>query len=63
MLRAREAVFWQGISNDIHEIVEKCGIWQASSKSAKPLGNVNEVPPHAWHTLGTDLVLLNKVDC
>ena len=63
MLRAREAVFWPGISNDIHEIVEKCGICQASSKLAKPLGNVSEVPPHAWHTLGTDLFYWNKIDC
>ena len=63
MLRAREAVFWPGISNDICEIVGKCGICQASSKSAKPLGNVSEVPPHAWHTLGTDLFYWNKIDC
>ena len=38
MLKAREAVFWPGISNDIHEAVEKCGICQASSKAAKPVG-------------------------
>ena len=63
MLRAREAVFWPGISNDIHEIVEKCGICQASSKLAKPLGNVSKVPPHAWHTLSTDLFYWNKIDC
>ena len=55
MLRGREAVFWPGISNDIHKIVEKCGICQASSKLAKTVGNVSEVPPHVWHTLGTDL--------
>ena len=27
--------FWPGISNDIREAVEKCGICQASSKSSK----------------------------
>ena len=63
MLRVREAVFWPGISNDIHEIVKKCGICQASTKSTKPLGNVSEVPPHAWYTLGTDLFYWNKIDC
>ena len=63
MLKVREAVFLPGISNDIHEAVEKCGICQASSKAAKPVGNVSEVPPHAWHTLGTDLFYWNKVDC
>ena len=62
MLKARESVFWPGISNDIHETVEKCGICQASSKAAKPVGNVSDVPPHAWHTLGTNLFYWNKVD-
>ena len=32
------------------------------SKAAKLVGNVSEVPPHAWHTLGTDLFYLNKMD-
>ena len=63
MLKARESVFWPGISNDICETVEKCGICQASSKAAKPVGNVSDMPPHAWHTLGTDLFYCNKVDC
>ena len=36
MLRARDSVFWPGISNKIRETVEKCGICQASSKAAKP---------------------------
>ena len=43
--------------------LEKCGICQASSKAAKPVGNVSDVPPHAWHTLGTDLFYWNKIDC
>ena len=42
--------------------LEKCGICQASSKAAKPVGNVSDVPPHAWHTLGTDLFYWNKAD-
>ena len=62
MLKARDSVFWPGISNDICETVEKCGICQASSKAAKPVGNVSDVPPHAWHTLGTDLFYWNKID-
>ena len=52
MLKARESVFWLGISNDICETVEKCGICQASSRAARLVGNVGDVPPHAWHTLG-----------
>ena len=39
------------------------GICQASSKAAKPVGNVSDVPPHVWHTLGTDLFCWNKIDC
>ena len=62
MLKARDSVFWPGISNDICETVEKCGICQASSKAAKPVGNVSDVPPHAWHTLGTHLFYWNKMD-
>ena len=62
MLKARDSVFWPGISNDICETVEKCGICQASSRAAKPVGNVSDVPPYAWHTLGTDLFYWNKID-
>ena len=42
--------------------LEKCGICQASSRVAKPVGNVSDVPPHTLHTLGTDLFYWNKVD-
>ena len=28
----------------------------------KPVGNVSDMPPHAWHTLGTDLFYWNKID-
>ena len=62
MLKARDSVFWPGISNDICKTVEKCGICQASSRAAKPVGNVSDMPPHAWHTLGTDLFYWNKID-
>ena len=62
MLKARDSVFWPGISNDIRETVEKYGICQASSRAAKPVGNVSDVPPHTWHTLGTDLFYRNKID-
>ena len=62
MLKARESVYWPGISDDIWEAVEKFGICQSSSRSAKRIGNVSEVPPHAWHTHGTDLFYVNKMD-
>ena len=62
MLKARDSVSWPGISNNIRETVEKCGICQASSRAAKPVGNVSDVPAHTWHTLGTDLFYWNKID-
>ena len=61
MLKARQSVLWPGISDEIREAMEKCGIFQALSKAAKPVGNVSEVPPHPWHTLGTDLFYWNKM--
>ena len=39
-------------------------MWDLSGKfqSSQPVGNVSDVPPHAWHTLGTDLFYWNKID-
>ena len=62
MMKVWESVYWLGISDDIWGAVEKCGICQFSSRSAKLIGNVSEVPPHAWHTLGTDLFYWNRKD-
>ena len=41
---------------------EKCGICQSTSRASKPVGNISEVPPHPWHTLGTDLFYWNRID-
>ena len=62
MLKARESMFWPEISDDIWETVEKCGICQSTSRAAKPVGIVSEVPSHVWHTFGTDLFYWNKMD-
>ena len=32
-------------------------------RAAKPVGNVSDMLPHAWHTLGTDLFYWNKINC
>ena len=42
--------------------MEKCGICQSFSRATESVGNVREVPPHAWHTFGTDLFYWNKMD-
>ena len=62
MLKARESMFWPGISDDIWEAVEKCGICHSTSRASNPVGNISEVPPHPWHTLGTDLFYWIRVD-
>ena len=62
MLKARESVFWPGISDDIWKAVEWCEICQSTPRAIKPVGNNSEVPPHAWHTLGTALFYWNKMD-
>ena len=62
MLKAWESMFWSSISDDICQAVERCGICQSSSRAAKPLGSASKVPPHLWHTLGTDLFYWYKID-
>ena len=60
-LRARESVFWPGISQDIKTLTETCTICQENSKSQ--LNEVQQqsgVPLHAWERLGIDLFELNK---
>ena len=62
MLKARKSVFWPGIRDDICKAVERCGICQSSSRAAKLIGNISEVPPHLWHTLGTYLFYWNRIN-
>jgi transposase InsO family protein len=55
-LRARSAVYWAGIYQDIEQLVSSCSICQEhqASQTKEPL-LPNEVPPYAWHTIATDL--------
>ena len=61
--RAREFVFWVNINNDLKEMVEKCDICQSQQNSTPIVQNyISEVPPHPWHTLGSDLFYFQRVD-
>ena len=61
--RAREFVFWISINNDLKELVEKCDICQAQQNSTPIIQKyVSEVPPHPWHTLGSDLFYFQRID-
>ena len=54
--RARQSVFWPGISNDVRVLVKKCEqcIKGQPSKSKEPM-MVAELPTRAWQKVGSDL--------
>ena len=58
-LRARTSVYWRGLNKDIDEITKTCSTCQElhPSQQREPL-IPTEVPPRAWHTIGTDLFTL-----
>ena len=60
-LRAKGAVFWAGINKDIEEMVNACATCQKHqpSNTKEPL-MPHDVPPYAWHTLGSDLFTWNQ---
>ena len=61
--RAREFVFWVNINSDLKEMVEKCDICQSQQNSTTSIQKyVSEVPPHPWHTLGSDLFYFQRID-
>ena len=61
--RAREFVFWVNINNDLKELVEKCDICQSQQNSTPIVQKyISEVPPHPWHTLGSDLFYFQRID-
>ena len=61
--RAREFVFWVNINRDLKEMVEKCDICQSQQNSTASVQKyVSEVPPHPWHTLGSDLFYFQRID-
>ena len=61
--RAREFIFWVNINSDLKEMVEKCDICQSQQNSTASIQKyVSEVPPHPWHTLGSDLFYFHRID-
>ena len=61
--RAREFVFWINLNNDLNELVEKCDICQSQQNSTTIVQKyVSEVPPHPWHTVGSDLFYFQRID-
>ena len=58
-LRAMTSIYWRGLNKDIDEITKTCSTCQElhPSRQREPL-IPTEVPPRAWHTIGTDLFTL-----
>ena len=60
-LRAKGSVFWAGINSDIEDMIAKCSTCQKHRNSnCKETLIPHDIPPHAWHTLGSDLFTWNK---
>ena len=54
-VRAKAAVFWYGINQDIDEMVKSCAPCQAHQvANTKETLIPHDVPKRAWHTLATD---------
>ena len=55
MLRPRASVYWRELKKDIDEITKTCSTCQDlhPSQQKEPL-TLTELPPKAWHTIGTD---------
>ena len=61
--KAREFVFWVNYSKDIQEAIEKCSLCQEQQNVLTTNQHyVSEVPPHPWHTLGSDLFYHKRLD-
>ena len=60
-LRAKDAVFWNGINKDIENLIKECQTCQANmpsqtSESLMP----HEIPNRAWQIVGIDLFHFNR---
>jgi len=54
-LRAREAVFWPGITSDLLQTAQNCGVCQTFSTSQqRKILLPHEVPQGPWEKLGID---------
>ena len=62
-LRAKGTLFWANINRDIDELVKTCSPCQRHQKlNAKEPLLPHDVPPKAWHTLGSDIFFWNQTD-
>ena len=62
--KACEYVFWVNYTKHIKETTKKCSLCQENSAALNTVKfkYISTVPPHPWHTLGTDLFYFRKQD-
>ena len=62
--KACEYVFWVNYTKHIKETIKKCSLCQENSATlnTEKFKYISTVPPHPWHTLGTDLFYFRKQD-
>ncbi len=57
LLKAKDSVFWPGISKDINDLTTNCDTClQHSKQQAKEPLHPHNVPSYAWQKLGSDLL-------
>ena len=60
ILRARESVFWPGISTDIRQMVKNCGLCNKHQPAQPKLPIMQpDLPTRPWEKLGTDIFEFN----
>lgn len=57
--RARDALYWPGISTEVREYVETCGVCSSMPTKQTPETVISrEVPERPWQRVGTDIMTL-----
>ena len=61
ILRARQCIFWSGITENIMDMIEKCEICQKyQDKQPREQITTPPIPSSPWHTIATDLFQFNS---
>ena len=56
--RARDLVYWPGMSSEIRQFVEMCGVCSTylDKQTPEPI-HLHDVPSHPWQKVGTDIFM------